>query len=323
MHPRDVTYIIHAFIDLGVIRKVLSYNKQQGRATVYKVRPEWLREVYTNTDIIYLDIDRAISGKHKSKHTINTSDPEYSTALQKVNFYWDTARAFELILKLPPELQGKKWESICNIPHGDDLHCSWNQKEWGYEDGGRVYTMQINFQGTPKEWRIDGVFCDTSTHVVEVDFTAEHINMLLHANGIEPSAELWSDLQGKSGLSKDVLKGALNPMICNQKEYGYVYRRREAGDKRNALEITQDRTKAIDALLSLGVKRDTINSIEYMQQGAKIMQEIVKETARQGLPCMPLHDGVLCRGPESIRGNLIDIFTQSSEAILGTALPSR
>jgi len=327
LNGRDSSYLIKTFMESGAVRRVGHADRRHRLASVYTANESWLKEIYTNSDIVYPDIERALSGRYKPHHVVKTGDAELSNVLHYVDFYWNNAAAIDKYMTLPPERRAAKWQSVCLLPGGEHQHCSWRQADWSATDGGRLYTFDNNWQGVPKELRVDGVYCPPGAHVIEVDFTAQHANLCLVHNGIEPSAELWNTLREKTELPKYILKRAIVPLLSTQGASGYIYHCREDyNDFRPALELIQEREAAIKAFLSMlprGANSRTITAIDYMKQGARIMHEILKSAARQGMYCIALHDGIIYRGSESERPALLSIFKQASAYVLGVPLPAR
>ena len=325
---QDTEYIIKMLLDIGFLNISRKWYRQLGQATTYEVNIDFVREIYCNTNFIYRGVDNAVRGKYRNysamtdKRGKNAVEIDTAAALRQVRISWNSIAAFELLLSLSSVERAKKWQSICILPSGRDMKCSWWQQGWDKVDGGRLYAYRDPWQSVPKEFRIPEIMCNKNQDLVTADFTAQHANIFLGLQGVSPNPNLWLHLSSRTGTNKNKIKKVINPYLSGESLKGCVSRMQKQGDLRSYQEISQERRKIISAFLSLtsGKCRST-NTFGFMQLGSRIMHRILCYMHEIGLHCLSLHDGVITQETGADFNTLTNIFRSASYETLGFSLP--
>jgi hypothetical protein len=172
----------------------------------------------------------------------------------------------------------------------------------GFEFGGRFYTPV--FQGIPSSWRktitIDG------EETVELDFSAHHIRMLYHQEGLDFKGEPYiyskddEEKKDKRQIHKYIAMIALNAK--DKKSSIYAVRGAIEDDKDNDkfhsdIPSLKDIEQQLDDFvehhkpISKYVSNDA--GIKLQKKDSDIMHSILVDLTKKGIVSLPIHDSVI------------------------------
>lgn len=216
------------------------------------------------------------------------------------------------LTEVAPNKRQDIWEIIRHLPSDTNLQCNW--KRIPMERGARYQTDSPDLQGLPEIFRRSGILTSEHEELWNIDYTAQHTNILLSLNHRPPvDSAMVTEL---TGLDKSTCKNILNPFIAGQTKNQYLHKLRIKG------KYTPDREKEYNQFMTTMQLSDTIHFYKnwdiLMWLGSEMMKEIIIQMATSGLQLiLPIHDGVLLIGDENDALKTKTIFEDASELVLG------
>lgn len=307
--PKVFTAVKRELRERGIIELTQEADHNTRRCEHYRINPFLVADIYPVSHLFYPDFDRANKRICRQYQKINVLDPVVREYLKKLNFHWNGDCALKLLSSLPLEDQQKYWKHICYIPSKSIVHSNWYQ----VIKTGRLYASNPAIQNIPGIFRLQEIICLNESW--EVDFTAQHFNILLSFNGLPPLEQPWQILEEITGLPKQVVKGIINPMCEGQHKGQHIY----IHDYDPLAGIQFDRVR--EALKKLGIRHFPA-PLQLQSIGGRIFSNILHELSDNNIDLrLPLHDGVIIAGSQVDADKTIDAFHKASYDIIRHELP--
>ena len=191
-----------------------------------------------------------------------------------------------------------------------------------FRDGGRLYSAW--WQGVPQRYR--KYIRINRMNTVEVDFSAMHINLIYWLQGIEvPEGDLYT-LEGFPEETRQVVKQCLLTLInAKTREKGMSSIREHIAGVKVRMKVDNGKKEKVEKkihhddriMLPPGVKIEEIiaafeekhaaiskdwffsgKGVELQYWDSEIALEILLRLAKEGVPCLPLHDSFIVSFPQ-------------------------
>lgn len=300
----------------GLIEVVKGYSTTAHTGNIYNIPPNLRREASCSKRM-YRSYEEYLLRRgqpRRRRQKIEIFNPHAVKVYKSFAYEIDLQAVYDITTTLPPDEAVRLWAKVSSIPSG--LHIpDWVQSK----TTGRVHARNPAIQNIPKRYRNPRVFC--VPEIYEIDYEAQHANILRVINGKKPIPEIYDRVSEITGVDRDEVKKIVNARIGGQDIHGWAYHKRKMGETPDMdayMKVDETAKKLIGEL------RLDIKALEKI--GARIMDEILLTLSSWGMlsrTTIPLYDGLVISSETVDIEAVIYAFKWASEVTIGEELPCK